>query len=133
MLACAVVVARSDYGADLAAFLPSSPSPTQKFLVGELREGVVSRLVLIGIEGGPESGLADLSRSLAGRLRDDGAFAYVANGAQDSLRADGEFLLRNRYLLSAAVTPERFSEGGIRRGPRGAMPWRGGGRQRWFW
>jgi len=112
--ACVVIVARSQYGADLAAFLPSSPSPTQRFLVDELREGVVSRLALIGIEGGEQGKLAGLSQSLAARLEKEESFVYVANGAQDSFRADGEFLLRNRYVLSPAVNGERFTAAGIR-------------------
>ena len=116
VIACAIIVARSQYGADLAAFLPSSPSPTQRFLVDELREGVVSRLVLVGIEGGEQGKLAALSQSLAARMEKDERFVYVANGAQDSLRADGEFLLRNRYVLSPAVNAERFTAEGIRRG-----------------
>ncbi len=116
VLACAIIVARSQYGADLAAFLPSSPSPTQRFLVGELHEGVVSRLILIGIEGRGQDELAALSRSLAGRLQKNDRFAYVANGERDGLRADGEFLLRNRYLLSPAVTAQRFTAAGIRHG-----------------
>ena len=115
LVACSIIVARSHYGADLAAFLPSSPSPTQRFLVDELREGGVSRLILIGIEGGNEDRLAALSRSLAERLEKDERFTYVANGAEDALRADGEFLLRNRYVLSPAVTAERFGVAGIRR------------------
>jgi predicted exporter len=116
VLACAIIVARSQFGSDLAAFLPSSPSPTQRFLVDELREGVVSRLILVGIEGAGQDEVAHASRSLASRLEKDDRFAYVANGAQDSLRADGEFLLRNRYVLSPAVNAERFSAAGIRRG-----------------
>jgi predicted exporter len=116
VLACAIIVARSQYSADLAAFLPSSPSPTQRFLVDELREGVVSRLILIGIEGREQDKLAAVSRSLAARLEKNEQFVYVADGAQDGLRADGEFLLRNRYLLSPAVTAERFTAAGIRRG-----------------
>ncbi len=116
VLACAIIVARSQYGADLAAFLPGSPSPTQRFLVDELREGVVSRVILIGIEAREQDKLAAVSRSLAARLEKNEQFAYVANGAQDRLRADGEFLLRNRYVLSPAVTVERFGAAGIRRG-----------------
>ncbi len=116
VLACAIIVARSEYSADLAAFLPSSPTPTQRFLVDELREGVVSRLILIGIEGREQDKLAALSRALAARLQKNERFTYVADGAQDGLRADGEFLLRNRYLLSPAVTTERFAAAGIRRG-----------------
>jgi len=115
VLACAIIVARSQYGADLAAFLPSSPSPTQRFLVDELREGAVSRLILIGIEGRPQDELGALSRALAARLEKNERFNYVANGAQEGWRADGEFLLRNRYVLSPAVTAERFSAAGIRR------------------
>ena len=116
VLACTIIVARSQYGADLAAFLPSSPTPTQRFLVDELREGVVSRLILAGVEGGDEANRAALSRSLAARLEKNELFVYIANGAQDSLRADGEFLLRNRYVLSPAVNADRFTVAGIRRG-----------------
>jgi predicted exporter len=115
VLACAIIVARSQYAADLAAFLPSSPSPTQRFLVDELREGAVSRLILIGIEGRTQEELGALSRALAGRLEKNERFSYVVNGAQEGLRGDGEYLLRNRYVLSPAVTPERFSAAGIRR------------------
>ena len=103
VLACAVIVARSQYSADLAAFLPSSPTPTQRFLVDELREGMVSRLILIGIEGREPDKLAGLSRSLAARLATSERFVYVPAGAEDSLRADGVFLLRYRYLLSPAA------------------------------
>ncbi len=116
VVACALIVAKSQYGADLAAFLPSSPTATQRFLVDELREGVVSRLILVGIEGAPEKELARLSRDLAPRLRKDEAFVYVANGAEDALRADGAFLLRNRYVLNPGTTSERFSVSGIRQG-----------------
>lgn len=116
VVACALIVGKSQYGADLAAFLPSSPTATQRFLVDELREGVVSRLILVGIEGAPEADLARLSRDLATRLRKDDAFVYVANGAEDALRADGAFLLRNRYVLNPGTTPERFGVGGIREG-----------------
>ncbi len=116
VLACAIIVARSQYSADLAAFLPSSPTPTQRFLVDELREGVVSRLILIGIEAREPNAAAALSRALAQRLQQDGQLLYVDNGAHDSLRADGAFLLDNRYVLSAAVTPERFTASALRRG-----------------
>ncbi len=49
--ACVVVVARTEFSADLSAFLPRSPSPEQRVLVEQLREGVVSRLILVGFEG----------------------------------------------------------------------------------
>ncbi|MEK6211222.1 MAG: MMPL family transporter [Pseudomonadota bacterium] len=111
---CVLIVARTEFSTDLAAFLPRAPTPAQQILVDELREGVVSRLILIGIEGAPQDRLAAVSRGLAARLEHDARLAYVANGAQDRLRAEGEFLLRNRYLLSEAVAPERFSVAGLR-------------------
>ncbi len=116
VLACAIIVARSQYSADLAAFLPSSPTPTQRFLVDELREGVVSRLILIGIDAREPDSAATLSRSLSQRLQQDAQFAYVDNGAHDSLRADGAFLFDNRYVLSAEITAERFTAEALRRG-----------------
>jgi predicted exporter len=112
--ACIFVIARTQFSTDLAAFLPRSPTPAQQMLVDELRDGVVSRLTLVGIEGAPQDRLAAVSRGLAARLEHDARFAHVANGAQDRLRVDGEFLLRNRYLLSGAVAPERFSVTGLR-------------------
>ena len=43
--------------------------PGQQVLVEQLRDGVVSRLVLIGIEGAPPERLAEASRRLAAALR----------------------------------------------------------------
>ena len=111
---CALIVSRTEISTDFAAFLPSSPTPTQQILVDELREGVVSRLLLIGVEGAPPDLLGAVSRGLASRLEHEAGLAYVANGEQDRLRAEGEFLLRHRYLLSDAVAPARFSVAGLR-------------------
>jgi predicted exporter len=114
LLACAVIAARSDYSTDLAAFLPGTPTPEQEILVDELREGVVSRIILVGIEGAPQARLAELSRGLADALAADPLFAYTANGADDSFEADLEFLHRHRYLLSPAVAPGHFSPEALR-------------------
>ncbi|HWA12650.1 MAG TPA: MMPL family transporter [Burkholderiales bacterium] len=108
VVACAAVALRTDYSADLAAFLPRSPTPAQQILVDELREGVVSRIILVGLEGAEPARLAALSRALAARLAQDPRFAYVANGADDGFEADLDFLHRHRYLLSPAVAPGHF-------------------------
>jgi predicted exporter len=109
-----VLVWRAPVGADLSAFLPRSPSAAQQLLVDELREGVVARLLLVGIEGAAPPQLAALSEALRTRLAGDAAFAYVNNGAQALLEADGKFLLDHRYLLSSSVRPERFTAQGLR-------------------
>jgi len=47
--------------------------------VDQLREGAVSRLMLIGIEGAPPQRLARLSEGLTAKLATLPAFAYVNN------------------------------------------------------
>ena len=44
--ACAWVATSARFTADMSAFLPAAATPTQRLLVGELREGVASRLLL---------------------------------------------------------------------------------------
>jgi predicted exporter len=114
MAGCAWIAWHARYTADVSAFLPRTPSPSQQILVDELRQGVVSRLILVGIEGAPAPVLTTLSQALADRLAHEADFAYVNNGSQSRLAADGEFLLRHRYLLSPGVTPERFTAAGLR-------------------
>ena len=113
---CAVVIARAEFRSDLSAFLPRSPTPVQQVLVDQLREGVVSRLILIAIEGDEPARLAEASRRMAAILRGDSRFAAVANGEDAGLEKDRDYIWRNRYLLSPAVDAQRFSPAGLRAG-----------------
>jgi predicted exporter len=106
---CVFIVSRIQIGADINAFLPSSPTPAQQLLTEQLRDGVVSRLILAGIEGGTTETLAKASKNLALRLRDEPAFSMANNGEESSLDRDRAYLFDNRYLLSSAVTPKRFT------------------------
>ncbi|HWK44508.1 MAG TPA: hypothetical protein VNT30_07295 [Stellaceae bacterium] len=108
------VISRTTVTTDLSAFLPRSPSAAQQVLVEQLRDGVVSRLILIGIEGAPPAALAPLGKALAARLRADRSLVSVENGESMGADRDQQFLWRNRYLLSDAVTAERFSTAGLR-------------------
>jgi predicted exporter len=116
-LACivvaAIVVIRARYITDLSAFLPDRPTPTQQLLVDQLRDGPASRLILIAIEGADSATRAQLSRNLAATLRRDPRFARVENGEPVTEQADREFLFKHRYLLSDAVTAQRFSAPGL--------------------
>ena len=114
LIACGLLVARTPVTADLSAFLPRSPSATQQLLVDQLRDGVVSRLILIAIEGDAPDRLTGLSRALAARLRGNPLVAAVENGERTGRGADGAYLWSNRYLLSPAVTPDRFTAKGLR-------------------
>jgi len=110
---CGAIAARAHFTTDLSAFLPRAPTPEQQLLVDQLREGVVSQLILIGLEGAPAEQLARVSDALTDRLAQAPEFAYVNNGAQERIEADGRFLMRHRYLLSPGVTPERFTVAGL--------------------
>ena len=112
--ACIAIIARTTFTTDISAFLPRSPTPAQQMLVEQLRDGVVSRLILIGIEGAAPDTLAQASKQLAAALREQDNFVSINNGENAGFARDREFLWRNRYLLSSAVTPERFSANGLR-------------------
>ena len=114
IIACVIIVSRTQFNADLSAFLPRSAAPAQEVLVEQLRDGVVSRLILIGLEGAPPAVLARTSKLLAAELRSQDAFLAVNNGEDTGLEKDREFLWRNRYLLSPAMTPAHFSSAALR-------------------
>jgi len=114
LAACIAVASRATLTTDVSAFLPRSPTPAQQLLVEQLRDGVVSRLILIGIEGTVPSELAKASKRLAAGLRGQAGFVSVDNGADDGSAKDRDFLWRYRYLLSSAVTPARFTAEGLR-------------------
>jgi len=115
MLAGAAIVWHSRFTADMSFFLPARPTAEQQVLVDQLKEGAVARLLMVAIEGGDATQRAALSRELRGRLAKMPEFAAVQNGEAGSLDADRDFLFRHRYLLSPAVTPERFTVDGLRR------------------
>jgi len=113
IFACGIIISRSQFTADLSAFLPRSPTPAQQLLIEQLRDGLASRLILAGIEGADAATRALLSKKIAQRLRTDPAFTAVNNGEPVSAERDRAFLFNNRYLLSPAVTPQRFGVEGL--------------------
>ncbi len=115
MLAGAAIVWHSRFTADMSFFLPAKPTAEQQVLVDQLKEGTVSRLLMLAIEGGNENQRADASRALRARLGERSEFVSVQNGETARYDADRDFLLNHRYQLSPAVTPERFSVDGLRR------------------
>lgn len=108
-----LIISRSQFTADLSAFLPKNPTPAQQLLLEQIRDGLASRLILVGIEGSDAPARAALSRRIAERLRADPAFISVNNGEPVSAERDRAYLFNNRYLLSPQVTPARFSVAGL--------------------
>lgn len=114
MLAGIAVVWHSRFTADMSFFLPARPTAEQQVLVDQLKEGAVSRLMMLAIAGGDAERRGELSRELRRRLAAGPDFVSVQNGEAGSLDADRDFLLRHRYLLSPAVDAGRFTVDGLR-------------------
>ena len=112
--ACVLVISHARFTADMSAFMPRNPTPTQKIMVDQLRDGVVSRLILVGVEGAPAPVLAQISKDMSATLRRSPELVAVNNGEQVGMEKDFDLLWRNRYLLSDAVTPQRFSPAGLK-------------------
>ena len=110
---CVLTISRSVFNADMSAFLPRTPTATQQIMVEQLRDGVVSRLILVGVEGAPAPTLAQISKRMSAQLRSDSELVSVNNGERIGLEKDFELLWRNRYLLSDAVTAQRFTAQGL--------------------
>src|ERR1700710_298940 len=67
LAAAGLFMARLHIDTDMTAFLPRSASPAQRVLIEQFRDGVVSRLVLVAIEGVPADRSSTLSKLLARR------------------------------------------------------------------
>lgn len=114
LLACALVIGRTRFVADMSAFLPASPDPAQQALIEQIQHGAPSRLLLLGITGPDAGRRAAASKALASELRASGLFEQVQNGERDSWQAAGLWLVAHRYQLSPAVDAERFTAAGLR-------------------
>ena len=92
---------------------PGAPSASQRVLIEQLREGPAARLIIAAIGGGDAAARAQSRPPVAQGLRADPRFAIGQQRDAQGLQADREFLFRHRYLLSEAVTPQRFTASGL--------------------
>lgn len=113
LLACALVIAKSQFVSDLSAFMPKAPSARQQLLIDQFRDGIIGRLIMVGIEGGDAEGRAKLSHELADRLRETGMFVGVQNGDPVTEQRDRSYFFDNRYLLSPNMASPRFTVQGL--------------------
>jgi predicted exporter len=115
VLVCgAVVIARTQIGADLSAFLPKSPDVRQRVLIEQLQSGVASRTLMLGIEGGSVEQRAAVSRAVGKDMRESKLFDLVQNGDVSDWSEAGAWVLQHRYQLSPGVTPGQFTAEGLR-------------------
>lgn len=113
VMASLIIISRSHFTADLSAFLPRTPTVEQQLLMDQLKDGLASRLILVGIEGADQTTHAEVSKAIAKTLRTNLTFVSVNNGEPINSAHDQSYLFNNRYLLSPAVTPAHFSVDGL--------------------
>ena len=113
LLLFAVVILRTPVVTDLSAFMPHAPSERQQLLIDQFKDGIIARLIIVGIEGGDAAERARLSRELAATLRPQADFIGVQNGSTADQALDRSYFFDNRYLLSPAVDAQRFSTPGL--------------------
>jgi predicted exporter len=111
IIAGLVIAYRADYRADITAFLPATPTADQQILVDQLKDGAISRMVLIGIDAADAQAAAAISKSIAKVLRGDARFSLVGNGEPVGIEATGQFLTQYRYHLND--TQGRWSEAAL--------------------
>lgn len=113
LLACTLVIAKTRFVSDLSAFMPKTPNARQQLLVDQFRDGIIGRLIMVGIEGGDAAERAQLSHALADRLSKTGEFVGVQNGDPATEQRDRAYFFGNRYLLSPDITPAHFTVQGL--------------------
>ncbi len=114
VLLAVLQITRSTFTADLTAFLPARPDAQQRVLIEQLKSGLPSRTLLMGIDGGTAVQRAEASRALAASLRASGLFEQVNNGDNGGYAELGTWLFERRYALSPAVNAERYTAAGLR-------------------
>ncbi|MEJ2060393.1 MAG: MMPL family transporter [Gammaproteobacteria bacterium] len=93
----------------LSVFMPPGHTAEQRLMLEEMQDSPAARAILIAIDGGTAAERAAASRAYAGRLRQSGLFAQVANGELHLDPAEERQLFGWRYLLSPAVDAQAFT------------------------
>jgi predicted exporter len=109
IIALLIILFRARIETDISFFLPRSSSPQEQFLINQFRQGPGSKLLIISLQGSDSEALAKLSNSLTQKLMHDSAFVKVMNSENSMTLPMEEFLFNNRYLLSPALHPDKFS------------------------
>lgn len=113
LLACGFMVSTARFTANLSEFLPRSPTAQQAVLNEQLRQGLLSRQIMIRIDGGDAALRAKLSNALVRELQGDAAFTSINNGSSNGDTRMFHYIFSHRYLLSPTVNPRLFTVDGL--------------------
>lgn len=100
---------------DMTEFLPQGDSPAARLVLGEVRSGAATGLILIGLDGDTPEHLAQLSRTMATALTATGLFQLVAGGQAAIPEAALDAIFASRYLLADADWSESALHAGLER------------------
>ncbi len=121
---CAVQVGRSSVVTDVSSFLPGPADATQRLMLHQLRDGLSTRILLVGLRLAPAAAgqaatprqtqaLVAASQALRERLAGEPTLAWVSNGDVETLQSERERLFAARYLLTPGTTAAQFSRAGL--------------------
>jgi predicted exporter len=113
LVACGLVISTAKFTANLSEFLPRSPTAQQAVLNEQLRQGLLSRQIMIGIDGGDAAIRAKLSNDLVGKLQGNAIFTSINNGSRNNDTRIFHYIFSHRYLLSPTVDPTLFTVKGL--------------------
>ena len=122
VLASLLQISRTTVVTDVSAFLPGAANASQRLMLDQLRDGLSTRTLLIGlrldgastgVSGGQTAALVQASRTLRDRLAASPELVWVSNGDPEVLALERERLFAARYLLSPGIDAKLFSPGGM--------------------
>uniref|UniRef100_E6Q9J9 Putative exporter n=1 Tax=mine drainage metagenome TaxID=410659 RepID=E6Q9J9_9ZZZZ len=113
LLVGSVLISTTKFTANLSEFLPRSPTTQQAVLNEQLRQGILSRQIMIRIDGGDATIRAKLSNELVRKLQGNTAFLSINNGSNNGDTRIFHYIFSHRYLLSPTVNPTLFTVAGL--------------------
>ncbi len=125
VLLCLWQIQRTTIVTDVSSFLPGPANVEQRLMSGQLRDGLSTRIMLLGLrlptqaqaakpDAKTTAALVSASQALREQLAKRAPFVWVVNGDLDAHQLDRERLFAARYLLSPTVSAEQFTSAGLR-------------------
>jgi len=104
-----LVAPRLRVESDLTQLIPAGGDEASRLMTRQIRSGVASSLVLVGLEGADEGRLAATSRGLQARLQREPGIMFAQNGSTLLNPDTIGWLFAHRYLLAPNTTPAAFT------------------------
>jgi len=107
------LILTANFSASLSEFMPQSPTAQQAVLNEQLLHGILSRQIMIEINGGDASTRAKISIEIVKKLQRNAAFFSVSNNSSNDDASFFHYFFSHRYLLSHSVNSQLFTVAGL--------------------